>query len=226
MNNNNDPATTLPDTRTCRPPPLIGFDTGRSCCCWACAGCGETRPVPEDDPAGKTLRPPAAVSLQLNWFPEAEHGGFFSAEGPRALRRRRVGCGNSTRRSRGPGHPPGRHGAGPVRCDQRRPRAGRPRRRSQNGGGDGSNAGQPTVVMVHENSGIDSLENGGRSVPGRSSPATWSLFLQKKIDLSGVKLVPYAGNVTSSCSMTTSHNRVIRSASLLSLARNPFAPAS
>ena len=46
----------------------------------ACAGCGETRPVPEDDSADKIVRPPTAVSLQLNWFPAAEHGGFFSAD--------------------------------------------------------------------------------------------------------------------------------------------------
>ncbi|GIS58260.1 MAG: hypothetical protein CM1200mP2_04850 [Planctomycetaceae bacterium] len=164
----------------------------------ACAGCGETRPVPEDDSADKIVRPPTAVSLQLNWFPEAEHGGVLFCRCPRALRRPRgLGCGNSTRRPRGPGHHPGRHGAGPVRCDQRRPRAGRPRRRSQNGGSDGSDAGQPTVRDGPRKLGNRlAREAGTGQFAGREQYRHLVAFLQKKVDLSGVQLVPYAGNVT------------------------------
>ena len=163
----------------------------------ACAGCGETRPVPEDDSADKIVRPPTAVSLQLNWFPEAEHGGFFSADvhelyddagldveirpgGPGvqvitqvATGRVLFGVTNADRVL--VGHAAGAKTVAVMAAMQVSPRC----------------------VMVHENSGIDSLEKLGQvSSLAVSSTATWSLFLQKKVDLSGVQLVPYAGNVT------------------------------
>ena len=49
-----------------------------------CLGCSDgPAPPPNDvaaDSADGIVRPPTAVSLQLNWFPEAEHGGFFAAD--------------------------------------------------------------------------------------------------------------------------------------------------
>jgi len=39
----------------------------------ACSGCGRTTPAPDGAARGER------VILQLNWFPEAEHGGFYAA---------------------------------------------------------------------------------------------------------------------------------------------------
>ncbi len=171
--------------------------------CWPlvlallCAGCGEGKQLPEDNSATEIVRPPTAVSLQLNWFPEAEHGGFFSADvhqlydnagldveirpgGPGvqvvtqvATGRVLFGVTNADRVL--VGHAAGAKTVAVMAAMQVSPRC----------------------VMVHENSGIDSLEDLGQlNSLAVSSTATWSLFLQKKVDLGGVQLVPYSGNVT------------------------------
>jgi NitT/TauT family transport system substrate-binding protein len=55
----------------------------------------------------------------------------------------------------------------------------------------------PRCVIVHENSGIRALKDLGQvGTLAVSSTATWSLFLQKTVDLKGVQLVPYTGNVS------------------------------
>src|SRR5688572_8504254 len=42
------------------------------------AGCSDSEPTPEPGTASDgALR---KVTLQLNWYPEAEHGGFYAAE--------------------------------------------------------------------------------------------------------------------------------------------------
>lgn len=41
--------------------------------CLACLGCGEASDSSRDDG-------PTKITVQLNWFPEAEHGGYYAAE--------------------------------------------------------------------------------------------------------------------------------------------------
>lgn len=49
-----------------------------ACSLLAVAGCSNSDPAPEPAAAGDgSLR---KVTLQLNWYPEAEHGGFYAAE--------------------------------------------------------------------------------------------------------------------------------------------------
>ena len=160
-----------------------------------CLGCGDTEPVP--DAGSKIVRPPTAVSLQLNWFPEAEHGGFFAADVHKLYLDSNL---DVEIRPGGPGTQvvtqvaTGRVLFGVTNADRVLV---------------GQAAGAKTVavmaamqvsprcVMVHENSGISSLKELGQvGTLAVSSTATWSLFLQKTVDLDGVQLVPYAGNVS------------------------------
>ena len=158
-------------------------------------GCGDTKPAP--DTGSKIVRPPTAVSLQLNWFPEAEHGGFFAADVHKLYLDSNL---DVEIRPGGPGTQvvtqvaTGRVLFGVTNADRVLV---------------GQAAGAKTVavmaamqvsprcVMVHENSGISSLKELGQvGTLAVSSTATWSLFLQKTVDLDGVQLVPYAGNVS------------------------------
>ena len=158
-------------------------------------GCGDTKPAP--DTGSKIVRPPTAVSLQLNWFPEAEHGGFFAADVHKLYLDSNL---DVEIRPGGPGTQvvtqvaTGRVLSGVTNADRVLV---------------GQAAGAKTVavmaamqvsprcVMVHENSGISSLKELGQvGTLAVSSTATWSLFLQKRVDLDGVQLVPYAGNVS------------------------------
>ena len=158
-------------------------------------GCGDTEPAPDAD--SKIVRPPTAVSLQLNWLPEAEHGGFFAADVHKLYLDSNL---DVEIRPGGPGTQvvtqvaTGRVLFGVTNADRVLV---------------GQAAGAKTVavmaamqvsprcVMVHENSGISSLKELGQvGTLAVSSTATWSLFLQKRVDLDGVQLVPYAGNVS------------------------------
>ena len=160
-----------------------------------CLGRGDTEPAP--DTGSKIVRPPTAVSLQLNWFPEAEHGGFFAADVHKLYLDSNL---DVEIRPGGPGTQvvtqvaTGRVLFGVTNADRVLV---------------GQAAGAKTVavmaamqvsprcVMVHENSGISSLKELGQvGTLAVSSTATWSLFLQKTVDLDGVQLVPYAGNVS------------------------------
>ena len=160
-----------------------------------CLGCGGNEPAPEGD--SEIVRPPTAVSLQLNWFPEAEHGGFFAADVHKLYHDANL---DVEIRPGGPGTQvvtqvaTGRVLFGVTNADRVLV---------------GQAAGAKTVavmaamqlsprcVMVHENSGISSLKELGQvGTLAVSSTATWSLFLQKTVDLDTVQLVPYAGNVS------------------------------
>ena len=166
-----------------------------------CLGCGGSEPPPRNDVAADSedgiVRPPTAVSLQLNWFPEAEHGGFFAADVHGFYDDSKL---DVEIRPGGPGTQvvtqvaTGRVLFGITNADRVLV---------------GQAAGAETVavmaamqvsprcVIVHENSGIRSLKDLGQvETLAVSSTATWSLFLQKTVDLKGVQLVPYTGNVS------------------------------
>ena len=166
--------------------------------CLGCGGCGSTsRDDDAADPASGIVRPPTPVSLQLNWFPEAEHGGFFAADVHELYADSKL---DVEIRPGGPGTQvvtqvaTGRVLFGVTNAD-----------RVLVGHAAGANTVavmaamqlSPRCVMVHENSGIRSLKQLGQvSTLAVSSTATWSLFLQKTVDLEGVQLVPYTGNVS------------------------------
>ena len=135
------------------------------------------------------------VDLVLNWFPEAEHGGYYAAlahgfyerEGLRV----RIVPG-------GPGVPvlsqvaSGRAAFGISSADTvllgwaqeaRTVAVLAPLQLS------------PRCIMVHEKSGIRQLTDLKDVTLAMNPSSTFSLYLQKKLPLSGVKTVPYSGNV-------------------------------
>ena len=53
----------------------------------------------------------------------------------------------------------------------------------------------PRCIMVHQQSGIRRLQDLQHVTLAMNSSSTFSLYLQKKLPLTGVRIVPYAGNV-------------------------------
>jgi NitT/TauT family transport system substrate-binding protein len=158
-------------------------------CCWGC--------LPE--PTDKLPKLPAElkkVKLLLNWFPEAEHGGFYAAQvkgfyhdagvdveivpgGPNSPVVQQVAQKQATF---------GVVNADPVLL--------------------GRAQGTPVVALmaplqisprcliVHEKSGIKSFEDFHDMTLAMSSTNAYSKFLQKKFPFKDVRMVPYPGNVT------------------------------
>ncbi len=157
-----------------------------------CAGCGGAGRdnSPADD--GATL---TGVTLQLNWFPEAEHGGFYAAlvhgyykdvgldvkilsGGPETPVVQQVARGAAT--------------FGVVNADnvlfaraQQAPIVAlmAPLQTS------------PRCLIVHERSGINSFDDLQDITIAMSSSNAFTHFLRHKLPLTGVKIVPYPGNV-------------------------------
>lgn len=150
------------------------------------------KPGPSGDGVGSER---VAVDLLLNWFPEAEHGGYYAAlahgfyeqEGLQV----RILPG-------GPGVPvlsqvaSGRAAFGVSSADtvllgwaQQACTVAvlAPLQVS------------PRCIMVHEQSGIGSLAELQNVTLAMNPSSTFSLYLQKKLPLPGVRLVPYSGNV-------------------------------
>lgn len=153
----------------------------------------------DDKPAGGggagTPAEPRKVSLVLNWFPEAEHGGFYTAlhEGyyrDAGLDVTIVPGGVSV-----PVVPlviSGRHEFGVTNADS--VIVGRA------GGADVVSLMaplqiSPRCIMVHEESGITGFEQLRNMKVAINPNDSFSAFLQKKYPLEGVQVVPYTGNV-------------------------------
>lgn len=167
-----------------------------------CLGCA---PKPAESPAAvpgtaapadaKTAATLRKVKLLLNWFPEAEHGGFYAAQvhgyfrdagldveiipgGPNvpvvqqvATRQVEFAIAN----------------ADPI-CFGRAEQAPvvalmAPLQTS------------PRCIMVHEKSGIKKFEDIHDMTVAMSSTSAFSHFLQKKFPFKNVQIVPYPGNV-------------------------------
>jgi NitT/TauT family transport system substrate-binding protein len=155
----------------------------------ALSGCSPTTHRPQ---AADGLIP---VDLLLNWFPEAEHGGYYAALAhgfyeQQGLRVRIL--------PGGPGVPvlaqvaSGRVAFGVSNADTvllgwsqqaRTVAVFAPLQIS------------PRCIMVHEESGIRRLEDLRDITLAMNPSSTFSLFLQNKLPLPGVKVVPYSGNV-------------------------------
>ena len=170
------------------------------------AGC-DTRSSRTDDPAAKAATPRdrddpepddptlTAVTLQLNWYPEAEHGGYYAALVHGYYREAGL---NVKILAGGPETPVlqqvARRGAtfGVVNADiilfgraQQVPVVAvmAPLQIS------------PRCLIVHESSGIRDFDDLKNMTIAMSNTNAFSQFLRHKLPLTGVKIVPYPGSV-------------------------------
>jgi len=164
----------------------------------ATLGCapGPDRAASDAGPAGEGGRGGLVdVDLMLNWFPEAEHGGYYAALAQGFYQREGL---NVRILPGGPGVPvlsqvaSGRVAFGVSSADTvllgwaqeaRTVAVLAPLQIS------------PRCIMVHHESGIRSLAELKNVTLAMNPSSTFSLYLQKKLPLPGVRLVPYSGNV-------------------------------
>jgi len=153
-------------------------------------GCqAESDSPPTDDDSPKKNE----VTLLLNWFPEAEHGGFFAAEVHGGFAEAGV---TVKILPGGPNSPVVQQVAnrdvdfGVTNAD--RVLLGRAQ--------DADVVAvmspiqmSPRSIMVHEKSGIKSFDDLKDVTLAMSGGATWAQFLQKKLPLKGVRIVPSPG---------------------------------
>ena len=166
-------------------------------CCVALLGCTNQTADDTQRNAGISKPNPSfdQIELLLNWFPEAEHGGYYAAlvHGYYDQYRLKVKI--------IPGGPGlqvvpqiglGRHQFGVSNADQVLK---------------GSSRGAKTIavmapmqtsprcIMIHESSGIRDIRDLKNITLSMSSTSTFSLFLQKHAPLTDVEIVPYSGSV-------------------------------
>jgi len=155
----------------------------------ALAGCSAA--TDRENTTGERVR----VDLLLNWFPEAEHGGYYAAlahgfyeqEGLQV----RIVPG-------GPGVPvlsqvaSGRAAFGVSNADTVLLGWAQ---QAQTVAVFAPLQISPRCIMVHEESGIQRLAELRNITLAMNPSSTFSLYIQKKLPLPGVKIVPYSGNV-------------------------------
>ncbi len=136
-----------------------------------------------------------AVQLRLNWFPEAEHGGYYAALVHGYFEEAGL---NVTIMKGGPGVPvreevaTGRVEFGISNADQILVA------RSQEADIVGVFAPlqtSPRCIMVHEKSGIDSFDDLKNLTLAINQNSSFGAFLKHKVALEGCKFEPYPGNV-------------------------------
>lgn len=176
------------------------------CCLWAGAfvfvGCSSDKTAfPENSPTDSFnvvnpgLKPMTDVDLALNWLPEAEHGGFYAADV----------CGLFREQSLrvkiipgGPGVPviqnvaSGKVTFGVTNADQLL------LQRAQEADVVAIFAPiqqSPRCVMVHKKSGITKFEDLKEMTLSINVNQTFFGYLQKRLPLTNVQIVPYAGSV-------------------------------
>jgi NitT/TauT family transport system substrate-binding protein len=182
-----------------RPPGKVCLVLLFAAICCAPSGCGSAD-SPERIPAKRTASKADAsgreeVELALNWFPEAEHGGYFAAlvhgyykeagltvkilpGGPSAAVPQRVASGRAT--------------FGIENADRALMARAQeadvvalmaPLQKS------------PRAIMVHAASKFQRIEDLADVTLAVNSGATWVAYLRKKNLLKNVRMVPYSGNV-------------------------------
>ncbi len=157
------------------------------------AGCA--RAPREAKPTGANAPKLTEVSLLLNWFPEAEHGGFFAAEvhgcfaeeglkvtilpgGPGASVAPRVATGAATFGvENGDVLLLARSEEAPIKAVMAPIQT------------------HPRCIMVHEESGIQNLRELRDLTLAMNAGGAFSHYLKKHVPLTNVKIVPYPGNV-------------------------------
>jgi len=145
--------------------------------------------------AALTLSSGAATTIALNWFPEAEHAGFYAAEADGLYKAKGL---DVQLIPGGPGAPvlqqvaTGRVDFGVSNADEVLIARSHgvpvvavfaPIQTS------------PRVIMVHEESGIKELSGLKNLTLAIEPQAPFADFLKKKLPLTGVRFVPYTGSV-------------------------------
>lgn len=144
----------------------------------------------DNDPAART-----DVKLALNWFPEAEHGGFYAAQLNGYFAEEGL---NVQIIPGGPGSPVIQQVArgtiefGVATADQI------PLGRAQGANVVATMAAidqSPRCFLVHEESGINSLEELQDVTLAMNSGRAFSEYLKKHVPLKNVRVVPYDGSI-------------------------------
>lgn len=148
-------------------------------------GCGKSTPEPDD-----------AITLQLNWYPEAEHGGFYAALVHGYYEEAGL---NVTIKPGGPGTKvvalvaTGKATFGVANADK-----------ILTGCAQEADVvalmapiqDSPRCIIVHEESGIESLSQLKNVTLSMSAGQPFAQFLKTQTDLEGVQVVPFNGGVT------------------------------
>jgi len=139
--------------------------------------------------------PGRLVTLQLNWLPEAEHGGYYAAQvhgdfAAMGLDVEILPGGPGSRVI--PQVATGRVTFGVTNADRvllglsQRARTVALLAPMQT---------SPRCILVHEKSGIRKFEDLKDLTLAMSTTSTWSMFLRKRVPLDGIRIVKYSGNV-------------------------------
>jgi len=168
--------------------------------CFALAGCRPSGPPPEKSQSHESTphaaeSEPQEISLALNWFPEAEHGGYFAAlvhgyYKEAGLRVKILSGGPSSsvlQRVAGNQVAFGIENADRVLLARAQEADGvavmAPLQKS------------PRAIMVHATSGFQRINDLADVTLAVNSGAAWVQYLKKKLPLRNVRFVPYSGNV-------------------------------
>lgn len=167
-----------------------------------CLGCSE-QPDPETvnrdgELAGIAANSsvPLDVTLALNWYPEAEHGGYYAALVHGYFKAAGL---NVTIRPGGPGVPviqdvaTGRVEFGISNADQIL--VGRAREADVVAIFAAMQT-SPRCIMVHKASGIEKFEGLKNLTLAINQNSTFGNYLQRKVSLEGCTIVPYPGNIS------------------------------
>lgn len=139
---------------------------------------------------------PRDVTLALNWYPEAEHGGYYAALVHGYFKEAGL---NVTIRPGGPGVPVIQDVAtrrvefGISNADQIL--VGRAREADVVAVFSALQT-SPRCIMVHETSGINKFEDLKNLTLAINQNSTFGNYLQRKVSLEGCTIVPYPGNVS------------------------------
>ena len=171
---------------------IIGF-------CLGCSNEPDQSPATDDrEVTGVAASSPVprSVTLALNWYPEAEHGGYYSALVHGYFEDAGL---NVTIRPGGPGVPviqdvaTGRVEFGISNADQIL--VGRAREADVVAIFAALQT-SPRCIMVHEASGIKQFDGLKNLTLAINQNSTFGNYLQRKVSLEGCTIVPYPGNVS------------------------------
>jgi len=166
------------------------------------AGCGTpstpTAPVHTTDASSPLAAKPQAVTIALNWFPEAEHGGFYAA----LVHGYYAEAGLDVTIQPGGPNTPVLQQAAAGRVDFAVDNADKLLlARAQEADVVAVMApiqNSPRCLLVHADSGINTFDDLAQQTDFTISMSVgqpFARFLAKKLDLSGLKTTPYSGNV-------------------------------
>ena len=163
-------------------------------------GCGSPDMSTSQPPVEKKSAQPAAVrtqiTLALNWFPEAEHGGYYAAQVRGFFEEENL---EVKILPGGPGAP-----VIQLLTAQRATFAVGNADQVLTGRNEEADVValmaplqmSPRCIMVHEKSGIQKLEDLQGLTLAISAGRAFALYMQKKLSLKDVRIVGYPGNVT------------------------------